>query len=115
VRSHRSEEGFTLIQAVISISLTMMFVSLAYFQAQTVNRFERRSTLLTRALGVAINTMENLKFQEKLTVGEFETREGEFFIFTRVEEFSPSLHKLRVVVKDRDEQEILSLQTLRKK
>lgn len=114
MKNHRHDAGFTLIQALISVCLAMMFLSLVYFQAQVVSRLERRNTSLARALGVAINTMEELKLEDNLLTGSVEREEKGFDVFTRVEEFSSSLYRLKVVVKNGNE-EILSLQTLRRK
>ncbi|MGC8778504.1 MAG: hypothetical protein ACP5Q4_07470 [Candidatus Caldatribacteriaceae bacterium] len=68
-----------------------------------------------RALNMAINEMENLKFQENLLTSPIEKEVSGMFVFAQVEEFSSTLYKLKVVVKDQDEKEILSLQTLRRK
>ncbi|MEN3185597.1 MAG: type II secretion system protein [Atribacterota bacterium] len=114
MKNHRYEEGFTLIQAIVSVCLAIMFASLVYFQLQMINRLERRSEILMGALNVAINTMESLKLQDDLSVGFGEEAEGGFYVFTQIEEFSSSLYRLKVMVKKGNE-EIISLQTLRKK
>ena len=109
----KNDEGFTLIGILIALCIFSFLILVVGQEINFIGKTQKSSTTKIKALIDAVNTMEELKNDEVPASGKEEKEE--FVIESQVGEFSPEIYELKVMVEDKNGEEILSLQTLREK
>jgi len=110
---HRTESGFTFIGTIITITFFSLFSLVAYQGLHIAHRFQKKSSLLRLAIVEAVNSIESLKINRNYTEMNGSTvQKNNFVINYHINEFNEKLYQIIIEVRDLEQNEIFTLETL---
>ena len=109
----RTESGFTLIGMITTITLFSLFSLVAYQGLHIAHRFQKKSSLLRLAIVEAVNSIESLKINRNYTeMNRITVQKNSFEINYHINKFNEKLYQILIEVRDLEQNEIFTLETL---
>ena len=113
INRHPNESGFSYIGVVIAITLFSLFSLAAYQGLHIAHRFQRKSSLLRLAIVEAVNSIESLKINQNYAEMNGNVLQKENFeINHKINKFEDDLYRVLIEVRDFEQNEIFTLETL---
>jgi hypothetical protein len=109
----RIDSGFSYIGIITAITFFSLFSLVAYQGLGIAHRFQKKSSMLRLAVVEAVNSIESLKINQNYAeMKDLTLRKENLEINYKIFEFNEKLYHILIEVRDWEQNEILTLETL---